>query len=253
MHKIRFIAAVIAVALIFPAGAYFSQGLKNAGAAEEPQKSRPISAVVLTGGHGYNEKEFAKLFQGHDGMKFDFVRLKKGAEVFDDVDGWDYDVIVLYNMTQKITPAQRKNFLTLLEGGVGLVVMHHAIAAWQQWDEYEKIIGAKYYLKKTDSHRASGWKHDDIEIRIKPDHPITKKLKGFTIHDEVYNHCSYAKDNHVLLTTDCKHSDGPLAWTRTYKKANVFYILPGHGTRIFSHDTYRTIFARAVKWAASDN
>mgnify|MGYP000415292203 CR=1 FL=1 len=47
------------------------------------------------------------------------------------------------------TADAKQDFLARLKEGKGLVVMHHAIASYQKWPEYAKIIGAKYYLEKT--------------------------------------------------------------------------------------------------------
>ena len=40
-----------------------------------------------------------------------------------------------------------ERFLKLLEQGVGLVVWHHALVNCQDWPEFEKIAGPKFWLK----------------------------------------------------------------------------------------------------------
>ena len=102
--------------------------------------------VVLTGGHDFVKRDFSKLFQGYDDITYKHLSQKAGGEVFEDIADWPYDVIVLYNFNQQITPKQQKNFLKLLDKGVGLVILHHAIAAYDQWPLFAKISGVKYHL-----------------------------------------------------------------------------------------------------------
>lgn len=37
--------------------------------------------------------------------------------------GWDYDVMVLFNMTQRISAQRRKNFIRLLRRRAGVVAL----------------------------------------------------------------------------------------------------------------------------------
>ncbi len=75
---------------------------------------------------------------------------KDHSELFENIGNWDYDVIVLYNMTQTISEKRQKNFKALLEKGVGLVALHHAEGAFNTWEDYRKIIGVRYPLKPQD-------------------------------------------------------------------------------------------------------
>ena len=46
------------------------RGSEAAGPADPPAK--PIRAVVVTGGHGFDEKAFPKLFEGHPDIVCEF-------------------------------------------------------------------------------------------------------------------------------------------------------------------------------------
>ena len=97
--------------------------------------------------HPFNEPEFFKLFQGYDDITYKSLPQATGGEVFDDITDWPYDVIVLYNFNQKITPKQQENFVKLLEKGVGLVILHHANAAYNNWPLFWKIAGVEYHFQ----------------------------------------------------------------------------------------------------------
>jgi len=216
----------------------------------KPEK--PIKAVVITGGHGFEHDPFFSLFKGNIDIEYVEAEQKDHSEIFEDISGWDYDVIVLYNMTQEISPKRQENFIKLLNQDVGLVALHHTMGAFQDWPEYRKIIGAEYYLKETQENRASTYKHDiDMNVRIADtSHPITRGMSDFQIHDEGYKYCGFEKNNRVLLTTDHPDSDKTIAWTRKYGKAKVCTIQLGHDSAAFQNPNYRRLIARAIRWSA---
>ena len=233
------------------------RGSEAAGPAEPTAK--PIRAAIVTGGHGFDQQAFQKLFEGHPDIVCEFKPQKDDSEIFEDVAEWPYDVVVLYNMTQKISQKRRQNFLGLLDRGVGLVALHHATGAFQNWPEFEKIIGTRYYLKEmvVDGVKRPmcAYRHGvDIKIHVEDaEHPITKGLADFEVRDEGYRKLPYAQDNHLLLSTDNAASDKQIAWVRTYKNARVFCTVVGHGPRIFTSEPFRRVMARAIRWTARRN
>ena len=113
------------------------------GGASETRYGDPnkIDVLIVTSGHHFNRESFFGIFKCDDIIYSEYI-LKDESEVFEDISAWNYDVILLYNMTQKISPKRQENFVRLLkEKGIGLVVLHHAQAAFQSWREYHYIIG----------------------------------------------------------------------------------------------------------------
>ncbi len=231
----------------------------------EAGKARPaagkLRVIVITGGHGYDKKTFPEAFKAADDadVKFHNSGKKGSSPIFDDISDWKYDVIVLYNHTRKMSEKQRANFLALLERGVGLVSMHHAIAAYPEWREYEKIIGATYVMKEQVrdgvKYRRPTWKHDiDMDVHVEDaGHPVTKGLDDFTINDETYKGWVYHEGNTLLLSTDHKLSNAQLAWTRRYGKARVFFIQLGHGKVAYRDENFQKIVARGIRWTAAED
>ena len=87
-----------------------------------PRMTGPLKVAVLTGGHDFERKPFFEMFDSFKDVKWTEVQLKDHSEIFEDISNWDYDVIVLYNMTQNISPKRQDNFARLMqERGVGLV------------------------------------------------------------------------------------------------------------------------------------
>jgi len=215
-----------------------------------------INVVVLTGGHGFEKEAFEDVFKGHDDIKCVQYELKDDSEIFEDVSGWDYDVILLYNMTQKISKKRKANFKKLLDDGVGLFMTHHAMGAWNDWDEYRKIVGAKFFLKDTEldgrQWKRSVYKHDvDINVHVADkEHTITRGMKDFVIHDETYGKCWMADDNHVLLSTDEPTSNKEICWVRSYGKARVCGLESGHDGKAYANASYRRLIAMGIRWCA---
>lgn len=216
-----------------------------------------IKAVVVTGGHEYEEEQFNAMFDSFEGIECTQACLKDESEIFEDISGWGYDVIVLYNMTQKISPKRQKNFISLLNRGVGLVTLHHSICSFQDWPGYKKIIGGRYYLEATKEngleYKAGTYKHDvDINVKIADTaHPVTRGVIDFVIHDEVYKNCGFESDNHVLLTTDHPDSDRSIGWVRRYGTTRVCYIQSGHDHRAYENPNYLRLVSNAIRWCAT--
>lgn len=238
-------------------GLVWSAGYAAGAAGKTARAGRKLKAIVITGGHGYDRKAFPEMFKAAEDMdlKFHDGGKKGSSGIFDDISDWRYDVIVLYNFRQKINEKQRANLLALLKRGVGFVSVHHAIAAYPEWREYEKIIGATYVLKAQVrdgvKYPRPTWKHGiDMNIHVEdPAHPITKGLADFVIHDETYKKWIYHEGNKLLLTTDHKLSNKQIAWTRRYEKARVFFIQLGHDKAAYRNETFQGIIARGIRWA----
>lgn len=213
-------------------------------------------AVIVTAGHGFDREPFFAVFNALEDIDYVEAEQKDESELFEDISNWDYDVIVFYNMTQKITPKRQANFQKLLDNGVGVVAMHHSIAAYSNWPEFQRIIGAKFYLKAMEdegvSHEKSTYKHDlDVAIHVEDKrHPITRGMSDFVIRDETYKKCTFQKGNRVLLTTDNPHGDRPICWTRKYSKARVCYLQLGHDKHSYANENYQKLIHRTIQWSA---
>ncbi len=216
-----------------------------------------LKVVVVTGGHDFEREPFFKMMDSIKGITYTEAIQKDHSELFEDISGWDYDVIVFYSMTQQISEKRRKNFLELLDKGVGVVALHHTMCSFQEWPEFKKIIGAKYYTKDTMEDgvmcKAGSYKHDiDMAIRVTDkQHPITEGMSDFPIHDEGYKNCWFDRDNHVLLTTEHDASDKTVAWVRRYGKAKVCTIQLGHDSKAYENRNYHLLINRAILWTSN--
>lgn len=252
IHTVMLAAVLLLVAGFFCSCGEFAQSgqdLSNPG--------EKLKVLVVTGGHAFEHKPFISLFEGYEDIEYVEFPLKDHSEIFEDISDWDYDVIVFFNMTQKISPKRQENFTKLVKDGVGVVALHHSMGSYQQWPEYIKIIGGRYNSKASEQggvkREASTYEHDaDFTVHIKDTkHPITRGLGDFEVHDETYKKCSFEKDNHMLLTTNHPDSDVEIGWVRNYGNGKVCFIMVGHGPTVYANPTYRQLVARSIRWSAN--
>jgi type 1 glutamine amidotransferase len=210
-----------------------------------------IRTAVVTGRHAYEVPPFINLFRSIPEIDFypqhmeDFVADNGGFRQ-------TYDVIVFYNFHQETPVAGEdgKNNMkdaleTLGETDQGLMVLHHALLAFRQWEFWSDLVGIE--------ERGFGYHHDEtIQVEIaNPDHPITQGLAPWTLLDETYtvNNAS-GPDNNILLTTDHPRSMNTLAWTRQFRQSRVFCYQSGHNHTAFDDTSFRTVMRQGILWLA---
>lgn len=217
----------------------------------------PLKVLVVTGTHNYNHPAFDTMIESFSGMECTIMEMGKDpGSLFESGDEFPYDAIVMYNYKQSLSPEHQQNLVEILNSGVGLTVLHHAIAGFPGWLDYENIIGATYVLKEqtrgTKHYLRPTWKHGvDMNIKVEdPGHPITKGVEDFTIHDETYKAWVYHDGNHMLLSTENELSNTQIAWTRTKGNTHVFCIQLGHDEQTFENEHYRQLLKQGIKWTA---
>jgi type 1 glutamine amidotransferase len=221
------------------------------------ERGAKLKVLVVTGGHGFEQEPFFKMFKDNPDITFTHAEhARTNATVYERGDLLSYDVVLLYDMPKNITEEQKAKFLSLFEKGTGLVVLHHALVSYANWPEYEKIIGGRYPepdpKKPGTVTEQAGYQHD-VEVPIvivTKDHPITAGLKDFTIHDEIYWGYRVQPDVTPLITTTHPKSGKPLGWYRTQGKSRVVYLQLGHGPEAFNNENYRKLIAQSIRWTA---
>jgi hypothetical protein len=229
-------------------------GMIGRAVAAEPEKK--IRVLITTGGHDFVAKDFFAMWNTFTGIAWREVNVEKSAVAFTPENLKDTDVVATYDMAQKITDEQKAAFDDFLKRGGGLVALHHSIASWQSWPDYERIVGVKYFLKpetrEGKRYPTSGYQHDvDMRVHIAdPDHYITRGMSDFDIHDETYSGYLVSPKVHVLLTSDHPKSDKNVGWVRREGKGRVAFIQLGHDKQAYTNPNYMKLVERAVEWAA---
>ena len=217
-------------------------------------KSRSTRVVIVTGVDypGHKWRQTSPVLR--DGLEKD-PRL--GVDVVEDPDFLaspklrDYDVIVLHFMDWKV-PAPgaeaRANFKKLVQGGKGLVIVHFACGAFQDWPEFRSLAGRVWDPKKRGHDRRGRFRVEITNV----DHPVTRGMKPFEADDELYT-CVVGERPIDLLATARSKVDRkvyPMAFTFSYGRGRVFHCLLGHDVRAFHAPGVLELFRRGTAWAA---
>jgi len=209
--------------------------------------------LVVTGGHDFEQQEYYQMFNSFEGLPYDTITQPKANELISSAEIRKYDCIVFYDMYQDITQDQKEGYMELLNQGIGMVFTHHALVSYQNWPAFEEIIGGKYRLEPTPDDPASNYRHDvDFIIKtVNKNHPITKGMDDFEIHDEVYGNFSVGKHVKPLLKTNHPESTSTIGWYHQYKNSRIVYLQPGHDHHAYQNKNYRLLLLRAIEWASS--
>jgi len=104
-----------------------------------PTSVDAIRLLVVTGGHDH-DPSFYGLFEDEEGWNTTVVDTSQTAFRADL--NSRFDVLVLYDLTQEINEIEKGNLRNFLENRNGLVVLHHALADYSDWDWWTReVIG----------------------------------------------------------------------------------------------------------------
>lgn len=227
-----------------------------AATAASSSAAEPLRVLLTYGGHGFEEGPFFAMFDGLEGIRYTKAPLPESADLLKPGLEKQYDAIVMYDMAAGFTAEQQKAFVALLNTGIGVVSLHHNLGAHRTWDEFTRIIGGRYVFQEVTlegrEYRPSTYSHgENLKVTVAdPQHPITQGLQEFEIHDETYGGYYTASDVHVLLKTDHPKNDPELAWTKTYGKSRVFYLMLGHDRHAWQHPAYPQLLQQGIRWVA---
>lgn len=206
--------------------------------------------LIITGGHKFEKQSFFEMFDSFSDIDYDSIVQPAGNKMVHNRSVTKYDAIVFYDMFQDITDSQKSAYIELLKIGKGMVFLHHSLVSYQEWPEFQKIIGGKYLLASTENQSKSTYKHDvDIDVEIvDQNHPITHGMKNFRIHDEVYG--NYIVNDRVspVLKTNHPESSKVIGWHHQYEKSRIVYLQSGHDHQAFENENFRALVHNAVKW-----
>lgn len=213
--------------------------------------SDKLQIAVLVENHPYDVVGFQKMLDSFTGCECYVQPIDLFVQ--DEVNRANYDAVMWYNMNWD-APAADSVIRRYMENEIGstkqgIVLLHHALLTFQDWDVYTEVCGLR--------HRGSGglFKYTQNqtvkETIIDAAHPITKGMSGFCLVDETYTIGEPEEPgNTVLITTDNDTSIKNLAWTRRYKNSRVFCYASGHDNKVYADENFRQVVYNGLLWAA---
>jgi type 1 glutamine amidotransferase/HEAT repeat protein len=210
--------------------------------------------LILTGneypGHKWKETAPALLELLRKDTRLD-VQVIEDPNFLASPDLKKFNVIVLNYMNWK-TPdpgeAARKNLKEAVEGGTGLVLVHFACGAFQEWPEFVKIAG-RAWNPTFRGHDPFGTFKVDI---AKADHPIMKGLEAFETTDELYTCLDGETPIEILAkaTSKVDKKDYPMVFVLNYGKGRIVHNVLGHDVKAIVNPPVAELYRRGTAWAA---
>lgn len=207
--------------------------------------------LLITGGHDFDTAEFFNLFESLPEYRVDTLSQPSANNFIGSGKALNYDVLVFYDSWQEISDKEKKAYLGLTDKGISLLFLHHSLVSYQEWEEFSKIRGGRYYKSEPyDSITNSRYKHDlELLVEIQDStHTITKGMRNFVIHDEGYNNIIVNEGVMPLLKTHDPDCAEMFAWTTKYRNSKIVYIMGGHDKLAFQNENYKELIRNTLNY-----
>jgi type 1 glutamine amidotransferase len=225
--------------------------LLAAPGATKPENA-PTRVLLVTGVDyaGHHWKETAPVVRNllEQDKRFE-VRIVEDPEFLATPVVFDYDAIILHFKNYKPlvrAAAARENLTTFVKQGKGLVLLHFACGAFEDWPEFRQLAGKVW----------DGTSHDPrgpFQVKIvDPNHPITRGMKDFDADDELYTCLTGDRKVQILAVarSKVKGADQPMAFVFDYGKGRVFHTPLGHDVKALQMPGVAELIRRGTAWAA---
>jgi type 1 glutamine amidotransferase len=233
------------------------------------QQKKAVKVLIITGDHGHDWRKttpFLKELLQKAGHQVDVTETPGKDLTAKNLARYD---VLLFNYRNtpkgaKENPAsvwsdENKNaFTEAVKGGVGLVVYHHASAAFVGTSEFDKTF---------EQISLGGWrkqgfhgKMHEFQVTVRKKHPITQGISEFKHgRDELYQNSLITRGSEVLATAYSEPSKDPkntgkhepILWVSTYGKGRICNNALGHDVEAMQSDGFKTLLIRCVEWAGT--
>ncbi len=141
----------------------------------------------------------------------------------------------------------KENLRRFVERGGGMVMIHFACGAFQDWPEFRNLAGRVY--DRTNTHDPRG--PFTVEL-ANTNHAITRGMSSFGVDDELYICFAGEKPIDVLATARSKITkrDHPMAFVHSYGKGRVFQTPLGHDVKALRSGRTLDLIRQGTLWAA---
>ncbi len=248
------LCAAAVVAALFGANVLPATAADAAALGHSSESANAVGVVIVTGedypGHKWRETApvLARALRADERLKIDVV---ESPMFLAEGDLGAYRVVVLHMKNydpNKPGPEGGKRLAQFVRGGGGLVLVHFACGALQEWPEFVELAG-RVWNPKLRGHDPHGRFRVEIVDRK---HSITAGMADFETIDELYTCLDGKTPITVLASARSKvdNRDYPMAFVLEYGKGRVFHCVLGHDVRAFEPEAVQTLFRRGTAWTA---
>ena len=256
----------------------------------------PLNVLVAVKGHPFDRTAFGAIFDEMEGVSAAIVDQPAAARLMTPEGMAGFDALVLYDMPgidfraaggpRFVEPpeAVKTGLVAMLDAGVPVVALHHAIAGWPAWPEYADILGGRFLYQPSElrgrARLDSGYRHDVAyeAVAAAPGHPILEGLpERVAFNDELYlfevfddavtpllraqyaflkqgfYSAAQAVAGKMFSNEGWNHSPGSnlIGWTRQARNSPLVYLQPGDGPATYDNPHYRRLLHNAIVWAVA--
>jgi type 1 glutamine amidotransferase len=157
----------------------------------------------------------------------------------------DCDVMLLFTRRLKLSGDELERIKKYCLAGkpiVGVRTASHAIQTWLDLDK--EVLGGNYK-----GHYGNDLATEVSIVDAAKNHPLLAGVKPFRSAGSLYKNQGLSGDAEVLLTGAIPQHTEPIAWTRDYKGARIFYTSLGH-PQDFREESFRRLLVNALFWTA---
>ena len=235
MRLLVSIAAAIAMSLCL-----------NATNADDP---KPLRVCLVSGSLEYDSDTSLGKLQKHLEKNYlvecsrAFIKTESDLPGLENLD--KCDVMLLFTRRLKISGEQLEQVKKYCLAGKPIVGIRTASHAFQNWLVLDKeVLGGNYQ-----GHYKEG---PLCEVRLADSaksNPILKGVQSYKSAGSLYKNTGLAKDVDILLTGSIPEHTEPIAWTRNYHGARIFYTSLGH-PKDFDNENFKQLLVNALFWTA---
>ena len=261
----------------------------------------PVDILLVTKGHGFDYGGFYAIFDDDPELNTTQVEHPAAQVLLRPENVAAYEAVVFYDMWgvapdangQLAQPSDdyRRSVEALLDNGVGMVLMNHAMVQWPGWPLWRTVHGSSFMYKpatpEDEGVPRSGFRGgasepernvDQFLSPADPSHPVLQGLgDGFRIVDEGYlktadfenspdivpllrSDYDWVQENFKLPggtpeeLANWKHPRGSnlIAWAKRSGNSPVVASDAGDGPAAYANPQFRRFLSNAIHWVASD-
>jgi type 1 glutamine amidotransferase len=223
-----------------------------ARAVAAPAASTPLRICLLSGSEEYKSNESLAEFQKFLERHYPIKCSRAFWTASDNLPGLEAleatDVALIFTKRLKIAGEQLDAVKKYCLAGRPIVGLRTASHAFQNWLELDHdIMGGDYQ-----GHYGDGLITKVSIAKGAADHPVLAGVEPFESSSKLYKNPRLAGDATLLLNGAIPEHVEPLAWTRNYRKARVFYTSLG-GPDDFTLKPFRRLLVNALFWTTNRN
>ncbi len=209
----------------------------------------PLKVCLLSGSEEYESDRTLSEFQKYLEARYPVRCTLLKAEGFEHLPGLkaldDCDVALFFTRRLTISGEELEAVKRYVLAGKPIVGVRTASHGFQNWLEFDKLVLGDNYQ----GHYANDKTMRATVVPEAKGHPVVQGVGMIASHGSLYKTEPLAADCHLLMVGKSPEGTQPVAWTREFRGARVFYTSLG-AQGDFQNATFLRLLTNALFWAS---